>query len=131
MGSKNKIFLGLISDIIFHFMRNIFTKKELNITKNKYNKIIEKHPEVKYILNDNFQEVINNTFATCEYGEDGLYNFISIVDDKYIIFAISSNNFHVEVATLFYAKKRLLKKCIKSIKFFNVKDKIDFMEYLN
>jgi len=131
LGSKNKIFLGLISDIIFHFMRNVFSKKELHITKNKYNKIAEKHPEVKTILNDNFQIIINNTFATCEYGEDGLYNFISIMDDKYIIFAISSNNFHTEVATLFYAKKRLLRKCVKSVKFFNEKAKIDFIEYLN
>ena len=105
-------------------MRNIFTKKELYITKNKYNKIIKKHFEVKSIINDNFQKIINNTFATCEYEEDGLYNFISIIDNKYIIFAISSNNFHIEVATLFYAKKRLLRKCIKSVKFFNEKTPI-------
>jgi len=59
-----------------------------------------------------FQDILNNTFATCDYNKEGLYNFISIVDNKYIIF---SNNFHIEIATLFYAKKRLLKKCIESI----------------
>ena len=36
-----------------HNMRNIFNTQELYITKNKYNKIIDKHSEVKDILDDN------------------------------------------------------------------------------
>ena len=131
MGSKNRIFLGFFSSVILHFMRNIFIKNEIHITKNKYNKILEKHNEVKPLIIDNFQEVINNTFATCEYNQKGLYNFISIVEGKYIIYAISSNNYYVEVATLFYAKKRLLRKCFETIKFFNENNKSNLEKYLN
>ena len=79
------------------------------------------------------QDMINNTFATCDYGENGLYNFISYctVTDKYIIFSISTNNFYTEIATLFYVNKRILRKCSKSIKYFNERNKSDFLEYLN
>ena len=131
MGSKNRIYLGIFSNIILHFMRNIFTKNQIHITKNKYNKILNKHNEVKVVLTDNFQDVIDNTFATCEYSQEGLYNFISIVNDKYIIYSISSNHYYTEVATLFYAKKRLLKKCFETITFFNEKKKKDLVDYLN
>ncbi len=112
-------------------MRNIFIKNELHITKNKYNKIIEKHPEIKDILNEDFQKIINNTFATCAYDKDGLYNFMSIIDSKYIIYSISTNNFYIEVATVFFGNKRILKKCLKSSKYFNEKCKIRLSEYLN
>jgi len=130
LGAKNRIYLGVITAHILHFYRNVFRKNALYITKHKYNKIIIKHQEIKPILINNFQHLINNTFASCEYNKNGLYNFISIVDNKYIIYAISSNNFYTEIATCFYAKKNLLKKCNATIIFFNEKDKKDFFEYL-
>jgi len=130
LGSKNRILLGIITSLILHNIRNIFSKQELYITKNKYNKVLQKHPEIQDILHNNFQIVLDNTFATCNYDKDGLYNFISHYEDKYIIFSISTNNFYTEVATIFYANKRILKKCSNSIKFINENHKEKFVEFI-
>ena len=131
MGSKNKILLGLLSNIILHHFKNIITQRELYITKFKVKKIKNKHPEiVPYILENKFQEIIDNTIATCEYSEIGIYNFLANIDNRYILYSVSINNFYVEGGTLFYTSKRQLKKCKSSVKFFNKKFESDFEEYL-
>jgi len=131
LGTKNRIFLGILSDIILHNFKNIINQKELYITKFKVKKIRNKHPEiVAYILENNFQTIIDNTIASCYYGEDGVYNLLSIVDNKYILYSISINNFYVETGTLFYTSKRQLKKCESSMKFFNQQAKIDLEKHL-
>ena len=131
MGSKNKILLGILSNIILHHFKNIITQKELYITKFKVKKIKNKHPEiVPYILENRFQEIIDNTIATCEYSEVGIVNFLANIDNRYILYSVSINNFYVESGTLFYTSKRQLRKCKSSIKFFNSKFESDFEEYL-
>ena len=132
MGSKNKISLGVITALILHNIRNIFDKKDLYITKNKYKKIVKKHPDItKYLNNNNFQVIVDNTFASCEYDVYGLYNFISKVDNRYIIYSISINNYFTEISTVFYASKRVLRKCSNSIKFLNKKIESDFLKDIN
>lgn len=130
MGSKNRIYLAIISTLILHHIRNIFKDKSIYITKNKLKKISQKHPEILVYLNGNFQIVINNTFASCDYDEYGLYNFISKVDDRYILYSISSNNFYVEISTMFFASKRVLRKCNQSIKFLDKKYKSEFLQFI-
>jgi hypothetical protein len=71
LGSKNKKFLGFITSIILHHIRNVFDDKELYITKRKLALIKTKHIlEFEYIKNDNFQIILNNCVAKCEYSKD-------------------------------------------------------------
>lgn len=131
MGTKNRILLGILNNIILHNFKNIITQKELYITKFKVKKIQNKHPEiVHHILDNNFQTIIDNTLASCHYEKDGMYNLLSQVENKYILYSISVNNFYVEGGTLFYTSKRQLRKCKSSMKFFNKKAKVDIEKYL-
>ena len=131
MGSKNRIFLGILSDVILHHLRNTSSKKELYITKLKVKKITSKHPEiVHFITQHNFQTIIDNTIAKCDYDQEGIYNLLAKVDEKYILYSISTNNYYLEGGTLFYTSKRQLKKCTKSIKFFSKKYEEEFLKFI-
>ncbi len=66
MGSKNRILLGMLTDIILHHFRNTLLKKELYITKLKVKKITNKHPEIaSFITKHNFQIIIFCEFIIC------------------------------------------------------------------
>ena len=133
MGSKNKILLGLITNYMFHHIRNVFSAKELYITKRKLELIKMKHPlEYEYIKNDDFQTILNNCVAKCEYSKDTkVLNFISFIDDKYILFGISNNSYYTYLSTIFYPSKKQLINCKQTMKFFSEKAKKDFEEFLN
>ncbi len=114
-----------------HHFRNTLLKKELYITKLKVKKIANKHPEiVHFITQHNFQTIIDNTIARCDYNQEGIYNLLAYVDGRYILYSVSINNFYLEIGTLFYTSKRQLKKCSKSIKFFNKKLEEEFLAFL-
>ena len=131
MGSKNRILLGILTDIILHYFRNTLLKKELYITKLKVKKITNKHPEiVHYITQHQFQTIIDNTIARCDYHQKGIYNLLAKIDDKYILYSVSINNFYLEGGTLFYTSKRQLKKCSESITFFNKKYEENFKKFI-
>ncbi len=131
MGSKNRILLGILTDIILHHFRNTPLKKELYITKLKVKKITNKHPEIAhYITQHQFQTIIDNTIARCDYHQKGIYNLLAKIDDKYILYSVSINNFYLEGGTLFYTSKRQLKKCSESITFFNKKYEEDFKKFI-
>jgi len=132
LGSKNKKLLGLITAIIIHNIRNIFNSKELYITKRKLALIETKHPnEFLYIKNNQFQNILDNTVASCEYNQDEtIINFIAFIDGKYILFGISNNSYYAHLSTIFYPSKKQLKNCMLSMKFFSEKDKNSFEEYL-
>ena len=131
MGSKNRILLGAFTSIILHQFRNDLSKKELYITKFKVKKISKKHPEIiHFILQHNFQLIIDSTIAKCDYNQEGIYNLLACVDNRYILYSVSINNFYLECGTLFYTSKRQLKKCQKSIKFFSKKYEKDFLKYI-
>jgi len=131
LGSKNRILLGILTDIILHHFRNTLLKKELYITKLKVKKIANKHPEIiHFITQHNFQIIIDNTIARCDYNQEGIYNLLAHVDEKYILYSVSINNFYLEGGTLFYTSKRQLRKCLKSIKFFNKKYEEDFLKFI-
>ena len=134
MGSKNKIYLGVISNIILHHIRNIFDLKDLYITKTKFNKIKIDHPlEHANLNNIDFQKFIDGTVGYCMYQKyQNIYNFVSIVDENYYMYSISTNNHYLEVGTFFRASLKRLKKCTKEdIKFFSENYKLDFEKYIN
>lgn len=133
MGSKNRIFLGIIIDLISHFIRNEFDKKELYVTKTKYNKIKNDHSEEhKYLNKIHFQVVINNTVGYCLYQkEENIYNFVTLYESNYYIFSISTNNHFLELGTFFRASPKRLKKCVKEdIRFLSEAHRNDFQKYL-
>ena len=132
MGSKNRILLGVITSQILHYHRNIFKSKKLFIGNKKTNKIIIDHPKQSiYITQHNFQILLDNCIASCFYKEKGVINFITFINEEYLIFGISTNNFYNELATIFKPSRRQLIKCKSSIIFFNNKSKEDFENYLN
>ena len=114
-----------------HNFRNTLLKKELYITKLKVKKIANKHPEiVHFITQHNFQIIIDSTIARCDYTQDGIYNLLAYIDERYVLYSVSFNNFYVEVGTFFYTSKRQLKKCSKSMKFFHKKYEEIFLEFI-
>ena len=85
----------------------------------------------RLIKNNQFQNILDNTVASCEYSQDEtIINFIAFVDGKYILFGISNNSYYVHLSTIFYPSKKQLKNCMQSMKFFSQKDKNSFEEYL-
>jgi len=131
LGTKNRIFLGIITSAILHNIRNRFNSKNLFLNKKKA-KILKQTriDESKYIYENNFQIILDNTLATCQYKENGLINFISKVENRYILYSISTNNYYNEVATIFFTSKRQLRKCQLTIDFFSDKFKDDFLNDL-
>jgi hypothetical protein len=134
LGSKNRIFIGIITSLILHHIRNVFNNRiHLYITKHKSLKIKKDHPkEYEYLMND-FQIIIDHTIGYCLYEKQkNLYNFVSLYENSYYIYSISTNNHYLETGTFFRASKTRLRKCKKeNIRFFKDSQKETFMEYLN
>lgn len=131
MGSKNRIFLGIITSQILHHFRNVFNENKLVVSKKKAQKVKENHPQqAQYIYEYKFQELLDMTIAKCIYKQDGITNFITYDGESYLIFGISVNNYHNELSTVFKPSIRQLIKCKDSMKFFNEKYKIEFEEYI-
>ena len=132
MGSKNRILLGAFSAIILHHVRNVFEKKELYITKRKAKILISNRKELKtYLTKDkDFQNIINNTIATCDYKDKNIINFISKIDERYLIYAVSFRGYYNEIATIYFTSKRQIRKCLKSIKFFTKAYEDELLEKL-
>ena len=122
MGSKNRIFLGIITSQILHYYRNIFNENKLVISKKKAEKIKKEHPiQAIYIYEYQFQRLLDNTISSCIYKQNGITNFIAYD---------SVNNFYNELSTVFKPSIRQLVKCKDSMKFFSEKSKIEFEEYI-
>ncbi len=131
MGSKNRIFLGFITVQILHNYRNTFKENRLVISKKKLHKIKINHPnEAKYIDAFCFEEILENTIASCSYKEDGIYNFIVFIDGSYLLYGVSVNNFYNELATVFKPSVRQLRKCQSSMKFFSKDSQDTFEKYI-
>ena len=131
MGSKNRIFLGIITSQILHHYRNTFNENRLLISKKKAKKIKEEHPiQAKYIYEYKFQELLDNTISSCIYKENGIINFIASVDDTYVMYGISVNNYHNELSTVFKPSIRQLIKCKESMTFFSEKLEMEFEGYI-
>ncbi len=120
MGSKNRIFIAMISSLILHKLRNTFQSKELYITKAKLNKIKIKHSRASHFLyHGNFQKIIDNTIGICKYQYDSqIINFVAIVEDEVFLYSIATANFYVYLGTFFKTDKRkILKQCNYEIDF--------------
>ena len=133
MGSKNRIFLAIISPLILHKLRNTFKSKELYITKAKLNKIKIKHEyESCFLYHGNFQKIIDNTIGICKYQYDShIINFIAIVEDELFLYSIATTNFYIFLGTFFKSDKRkILKQCNYEIDFLNNDKREQFERFI-
>ena len=110
MGSKNRIFLGYITNSISHFIRNIF-HKEVYITDITAEKINKKHYPLdrEFIYNNNFQIIIDNTIMIYFDEKENIYNCLSKVDNRLFIYGMIAKNNRTEISTLFNTKPNQVK----------------------
>ncbi len=84
LGSKNRILLGILTDIILHHFRNTLLKKELYITKLKVKKIANKHPEIiHFITQHNFYLESGTLFYTSKRQLKKCVESIKFFNKKY------------------------------------------------
>ena len=118
LGSKNRIYLGVLSSIILHHIRNKYAK-HIFMSKRVQTKIKLKHPDVVvYTQKDGFLLLLENTIATLPY-KDSLYadNFIACVDEKYILYALKQEKHHTSCSTIFKLKPSALKRYYEDERF--------------
>jgi len=113
MGSKNRIFLGRITNIMNHIFKNTF-EKDVYMTDATAKKIEEKHPPLdkEYIYNHNFQIIIDNTIMIYPDNKKDklIYNCLSKVDGRFFIYGMISKGKRTEISTLFIGKPNQIKK---------------------
>jgi len=133
LGNKNRIFLAILNNLILHKIRNIFSAKDLYITKAKFKKIETKHKtESSFLYDNNFQSIIDNTIGICSYKKDTtIINLVSIVDNKIYLYSLSPNNFFIYLGTFFKTDKRkILKQCNNEIIFLNNNKRAIFEDFI-
>jgi hypothetical protein len=117
LGSKNIIFLGMITDLILHFHRNFFIKKDIRMSKRVQKKIKEKHQNVnKYTNKENFIHLLNNTIASTGYNNClKTINFIAYLEDekKFILYSLKAEKHHCVCNTIFSLKPNTLRAYYK------------------
>ena len=111
MGSKNSKYLGIISSLILHNIRNTFSKK-VWITDAKKKKIEKKHPPLdkEFIHNDNFQIIIDNTLMISYDETKKVYNCLSKVNGSFFVYGMFPKNKRAEVTTLFKTNPKQINK---------------------
>ena len=114
MGTKNRIFLGIITTIILHHHRNQF-KKSIYMSKRVESKIKVKHQDTFiYTSNDNFINLLKNTIASCSYdNKNHTINFIAVHNNKYILYSLKQEKYHTTCTTIFTLRPDTLKRYYK------------------
>jgi len=113
VGSKNRIYLGVVVAIILHLLRNTF-HRHIYMSKRVESKIKSKHPEsFVYTKKANFLQLLENTIAYLPYANStDTYNFIAYMPDssEFILYALKSEKHHTNCITIFKLRKSTLKK---------------------
>ena len=111
MGSKNRIYLGMLTPLILHHIRNKYAK-EIFMSKRVHEKIKEKHPDMLcFTSKDGFSLLLTNTIAIVAYKKMVTAdNFIVCIDDTYILYALKQEKHHTSCNTIFKLKPNTLRK---------------------
>lgn len=110
MGTKNRIHLGKLSKYFLHKVR-FFETSELYITDNKIKKIKSNNNRlnlIDYLNKEDFSSLIDDVIYV-SYEEENIYNCLTKIDEKFVIFGIVSKNLRNEITTLFYTNERQIK----------------------
>ena len=111
MGTKNRIFLGKLSKYFLHKVR-FFETSELYITDNKIKKIKSNNNRlnlINYLNKEDFSTLMDNVIYVSYDKEENIYNCLTKIDEKFVIFGIVSKNLRNEITTLFYTNERQIK----------------------
>ena len=111
MGTKNRIYLGKLSKYFLHKVR-FFETSELYITDNKIKKIKSNNNRlnlIDYLNKEDFPSLIDNVIYVSYEKEENIYNCLTKIDEKFVIFGIVSKNLRNEITTLFYTNERQIK----------------------
>ena len=129
MGSKNRIYLGLIIQIISHYHSNKFDKS-IYMSKLVQAKIKVKHKNnFNYTNKIKFKILLKNTIASSQYGMNSdTINFIAHIEstNKYILYSLKKKKHHTICSTIFSLRKDTLKKYYQMDNF-----KVFRKEYVN
>ena len=113
MGTKNRIFLGLITSFLLHNHRNIFAKT-IYMSKRVQLKIKGKHPNSFLFTNkENFIILMDSTIGSCGYSDiKKTVNFIAYIEssNKYIIYSLKQEKYHTICNTIFSLRAETLAK---------------------
>ena len=136
MGSKNRIYLGVVTAIILHHLRNKFSKP-IYMSKRVQSKIKAKHPDsFCYTDKPNFDTLQENTIAYVPYSKDSdIVNFISYIPETHIfvLYALKSEKHHTSCTTVFKLRESTLKKYYNNLGFVLMKNGLMVIieEYIN
>lgn len=101
-------------NLILHHHRSYFNNDAIFMSKRIQKKIRSKHQDVFCFTEEIwFTKLLENTFASCPYfDEEGFatYNFISHVEERYILFSLKQEKHHVFCTTIFSLNHKTLKK---------------------
>ena len=113
MGSKNRIYLGIVTAIILHCLRNTF-QKPIYMSKRIQTKIQVKHPDsFCYTDRITFTQLQEYTIAYLPYPKSSdTFNFIAYVPESaiFVLYALKSEKHHTNCITIFKLRKSTLKK---------------------
>ena len=136
MGSKNRIYLGVVTAMILHHLRNKFPKP-IYMSKRVQSKIKSKHPDsFCYTDKPNFETLQENTIAYVPYSKNSdTYNFISYIPKSqiFVLYALKSEKHHTSCTTVFKLKESTLKKYYNDVGFMLMKSefRVIIEEYVN
>lgn len=115
MGSKNRINLGIIIDMILHFHRNFYVRTGIYMSKRVQHKIKTKHQDVAlYTEFQNFQELMKATVFSVGYNKcDETKNFIAHIDGRFILYSLKREKHHTSCNTIYALNSKTLKQHYK------------------
>ncbi len=113
MGSKNRIYLGVVTAMILHHLRNTFSKP-IYMSKRIQTKIQAKHPDsFCYTERVSFSLLQESTIAYLPYPKSSdTFNFIAYIPQSatFVLYALKSEKRHTNCITIFKLRKSTLKK---------------------
>ena len=136
MGSKNRIFLGFVTSMILHHLRNTFDRT-IYMSKRVAVKIKLKHTDCFCYTNRlSFSLLLENTILFLPYEKTSdTFNFIAYMPEShaFILYALKSEKHHTNCITIFKLRESTLKKYLKQDNFrvISSEGKIILEEYIN
>ena len=113
MGSKNRIYLGVVAAMILHHLRNTF-KKPIYMSKRVQTKVKSKHPDsFCYTEKTTFTQLQESTIAYLPYPKSSdTFNFIAYIPENaiFVLYALKSEKHHTNCITIFKLRESTLKK---------------------
>jgi len=120
VGSKNRIYLGVVTAAILHHHRNSL-HKPIYMSKRVEAKIKEKHTDSSvYTSKLTFSELLDNTIASSLYASgDGVINFIAHMEssNSFVLYSLKREKHHTSCSTIFKLRPSTLKKYYNSDSF--------------